>query len=281
MKPKILITNDDGVHARGIYNLYRAVKDIADVVVVAPSSQKSATGQAASLNKPLKIHTIATWPEDAKNIHSVNGTPADCVKLAISVILEGKPDMIVSGINRGSNAGRNVINSGTVGGVIEGILRGIPGIAFSCSDFEKQEFDDLESEIKKLVKYFIEHPPKRGSLFNVNFPDNIASNLKGIRMTKQGRGYWIDTPEKRMHPEGSPYYWLGGTWHDHEEETESDVALLKEGYATVVPLHIDQMTDLTILESQKNSFETLFNKKASVSTETLLNTESTVSEETP
>lgn len=261
MKPKILITNDDGVHARGIYNLWRAVKDIAEVVVVAPSSQKSATGQAASLTKPLKIHTIGTWPDNAKDIYSVNGTPADCVKLAINAIIGGNPDMIVSGINRGSNAGRNVINSGTIGGVIEGLLRGIPGIAFSCSDFEKQEFDGLELQVKKLVEHFIDNPPKKGSLYNVNFPTNISKDIKGIRMTKQGRGYWIDTPEKRLHPEGVPYYWLGGTWNEHEEEKESDVALLKEGYATVVPIHIDQLTDMSMLQEHKAAFEGIFNEE--------------------
>lgn len=278
MKPKILITNDDGIHARGIYNLYRAVKDLADVTVVAPSSQKSATGQASSLTKPLKIHNITSWADNPPNIFSVNGTPADCIKLAIGVILKDSPDMIVSGINRGSNAGRNVINSGTVGGVIEGALRGIPGAAFSCSNFDKQEFDDLESLIKKLVEYFIQNPAAKGSLYNVNFPDNVAENIKGIRMTKQGRGYWIDTPEKRMHPEGVPYYWLGGTWNEHEEEEESDVGLLKKGYGTVVPIHIDQMTDLNILEKGKLTFENLFNSKKIGEIETIITEEALTNE---
>jgi len=263
MKPKILITNDDGVHARGIYNLWNAVKDLADVVVVAPSSQKSATGQASSLTKPLKIHTIGTWENNVENIYSVNGTPADCVKLAISEILDRKPDLIVSGINRGSNAGRNVINSGTIGGVIEGVLRGIPGIAFSCSDFEKKEFDDLVPQVRDLVEHFLSEPPHRGSLFNVNFPTNSLDEIKGVRMTKQGRGYWIDTPEKRIHPEGVPYYWLGGTWNELEEDKESDVNLLKQGYTTVVPIHIDQLTDLDLLDTRKEAFEKSFNTEPS------------------
>lgn len=260
MKARILITNDDGVHARGIYNLWNALKDFADVVVVAPSSQKSATGQAASLTKPLKIHKISMWPNSPDNIFSVNGTPADCVKLAISVVLDSHPDLIVSGINRGSNAGRNVINSGTIGGVIEGVLRGIPGIAFSCANFEKQEFDLLEPQVLDIVKHFLEHPPHGGSLYNVNFPGNDPASIKGVRMTKQGRGYWIDTPEKRMHPEGVPYYWLGGTWHNHEEEKESDVFLLTEGYTTVVPIHVDQLTDQILLKDRKENFEKVLNK---------------------
>lgn len=219
--------------------------------------------QAASLTKPLKIHTISTWGNDAEEIYSVNGTPADCVKLALSIILKNKPDLIVSGINRGSNAGRNVINSGTVGGVIEGVLREIPGIAFSCSDYDQLAFDQLEPQVLQLVEHFLENPPLRGSLFNVNFPSNDPSKILGVKMTKQGRGYWIDTPEKRIHPAGIPYYWLGGTWNEIEEEKESDVHLLTQGYATVVPIHIDQLTDHNMLKDRKEEFEKHFNPEIS------------------
>lgn len=258
---KILIINDDGIHARGIFNLWNALKDFADLTVVAPSSQKSATGMSITLTKPLKIHTIEhwTWASNAKNIYSVNGTPADCVKLALGVIFKEPPDLIVSGINKGSNAGRNVLNSGTIGGVIEGVFRGIPGVAFSCSDYSQDRYDELEPYILPLVKHLLAHPPKKGSLYNVNFPQNFKEGIKGIKMAKQGRGYWIDNLDKRIHPEGNPYYWLGGKWNECEENSESDVALLKEGYATVVPLHIDQLTDHDYYDLHKDNLENKLN----------------------
>ena len=256
-RPRILITNDDGIHADGIRSLWRGIKDYADVVVVAPSSEKSASGLSITLTKPLKIHTLAPWCEGAE-IYSVNGTPADCVKLALGILLkDSPPDLILSGINRGYNAGRNILNSGTVGAVMEGVLRGIPGIAFSSGNFTNTDCRDLEKYIEPIVSYLLKNPIKKGSLFNINFPENHKEGIKGIRLARQGKSCWRDSPDKRFHPEGTPYYWLGGVWYEDEEIENSDVALLKQGYATAVPIHIAELTDQSLLEEHKDSFHNL------------------------
>lgn len=257
-KPKILVTNDDGIHASGIRSLWEGIKDHADVIVVAPSSEKSASGLSATLTKPLKIHTMHPWEEGAQ-IYSVNGTPADCVKLTLGILLkDSPPDLILSGINRGYNAGSNVLNSGTIGAVMEGVLRGIPGIAFSSGNFTRTDCKDLEKYIHPIVEHLIKNPIRKGSLFNVNFPENHHEGIKGLKLAKQGRSSWRDNPDKRFHPEGTPYYWLGGVWHEQEEEDNSDVALLKQGYATAVPLHIAELTDHNLIDEHQGAFEKLF-----------------------
>lgn len=253
-KPRILITNDDGIYAMGIRHLWHALKDVADLSIVAPVSEKSGSGLGITIQDPLHIHTVE-W-ENQTPAWKVSGTPADCIRLALSVILDHVPDLIVSGINRGANSGRNVLYSGTVGGVIEGVLRNVPGVAFSCSDFDKPDYVMAEKFIAPLVHYVLDHPLTPGTLLNVNIP--TVASVKGVKLASQGRGYWIESPDQRMHPEGRPYYWLGGKWNDVEEDSESDVALLKEGYVTAVPIHVHELTDHALLKSRKTAFDKHF-----------------------
>ena len=252
--PRILITNDDGISAAGIHFLWTALKDIADITIVAPAKEQSAVGLGITVREPLRIE---------KNTHfgstpawSVTGTPADCVKMALSKLLEKPPQMVVSGINRGSNAGRNVLYSGTVAGAIESTMRGIPSIAFSCYDFISPDYGVAAEGISYVVRHVLEHTLPSGTLLNVNFPPKIAGNIKGFKMARQGKEYWIEDPEERHHPaESHSYYWLGAKLAEFEEHEESDVTWLRKGYVTAVPVHIGELTDYNHLASRKAHFE--------------------------
>ncbi len=257
-KPRILITNDDGIFAPGLKSLWQALVNYADLNIVAPSEDTSGAGVSITLQTPLKIDAIP-WKLGTK-AWKVNGKPADCVKLGLGTILSEKPDLIVSGINRGSNSGRTVFSSGTVGGVIEGALRKIPGIAFSCEDFQKPDFSAVEKHVLSIVQHAIEHPIPTGTIYNVNFP-NLTKPFLGYKFARQGHGSWIESPDERIHPtEGTPYFWLGGKWEHHDEPKDSDVSLLKEGYITVVPILVDELTHHRLFESHKELFEEKLNR---------------------
>jgi 5'-nucleotidase len=251
-RPFLLLVNDDGIHAPGMRHLWEGLAEHADLAIVAPATEQSGTGMSLTLRQPLHIESV-TW-EGETPAWKVTGTPADCVRMALAVLLERMPDMIVSGINKGSNAGRNILHSGTVGGVIEGALRGIPGVAFSCDRFDSPPYAAAVPHIYPVVRHFLRHPLPRGSLLNVTIPDVV----KGYRLARQGMGYWIEDPDERIHPEGMPYYWLGGKWHHHEEEEDSDVSLLREGYMTAVPIHVGELTDHALLRQHRERFSALF-----------------------
>lgn len=255
-RPFLLITNDDGIHAPGIKHLWEAVHSFADVAIVAPQSEKSGSGLSITWTRPLLIQKIS-WQNDTP-AWSVNGTPADCVKMALSMILEKTPDLVVSGVNRGSNAGRTVLYSGTVGGIIEGVLKGVPGIAFSFSDFDTPPVSATKKYIWGLIEYVLKTPLPTGSFLNVNFPVNCAEEIKGVRLGRQGKGYWTEAPEKRTHPEGTPYYWLGGQWRPFEEDSDSDVSHLEQGYIAAAPIHVQDLTDLKAYGEHKKQIDALF-----------------------
>ncbi len=253
MRPFLLITNDDGINAPGIRHLWLAVHEYADVAIVAPQTEKSGCGLSITWTKPLHIRPIL-W-ENNTPAWTLNGTPADCVKMGLAVLLERKPDMIISGINRGSNSGRTVLYSGTIGGVIEGALKGVPGIAFSFSDLEEPPLSMTKKYIFPLIKHILQNPLPHGTLLNVNFPYNSKERIKGIRFATQGKSYWQESPDRRIHPEGAPYYWLGGTWGAVEENPLSDVALLDQGYIAVAPIHIAELTCNSTYEKFKDFSE--------------------------
>lgn len=255
-KPFLLIINDDGINAPGIKHLWRSVMNHADVAIVAPMSEKSGCGMSITWTKPLHIREVP-W-ENNTPAWTLNGTPADCVKMALAVLLDRTPDCIISGVNRGSNAGRTVLYSGTVGGVIEGALKNIPGIAFSFSDFEEPPLQVTEPYIWPLIKHLLNHPLPLGTFLNVNFPFNAKNGIKGFRLGRQGKGYWVEAPDKRFHPEGAPYYWLGGKWTSSDELADSDVAYLDAGYVAGVPIHIGELTDHQAFRDYKEKAESAF-----------------------
>lgn len=258
-RPKILITNDDGIHAPGIKHLWKALKHYADVTVVAPANEQSAVGLSITMRTPLHLQSV-NWGEEAQ-IWSVSGTPADCVKMALNVVMKSPPDLVVSGINRGSNCGRNVLYSGTVAGTIEAVMHDIPGIAFSCFDFDVPDYEAAQSHITNIIDYVIAHPLPSGTLLNVNFPTKDLP-LKGFKMARQARGYWGEEPQQRQHPsEGVHYYWLGARFVEFDEHEEGDISLLRQGYVTAVPVHVGELTDHRHLEAQKEHFARHFEKK--------------------
>lgn len=264
-RPFLLITNDDGIQAPGIRHLWQAVSEFADVAIVAPHVEKSGCGLSITWTKPLRIQPFP-W-ERGISAWSLNGTPADCVKMACSVILDKKPDMILSGINRGSNAGRTVLYSGTIGGVIEGAYKNIPGVAFSFSDFDSPPVSATKGYIIPIVKHLLENPLPRGTFLNVTFPCDVKDGAKGFKIAKQGLGYWVESPDRRIHPEGDPYYWLGGKWHSFDEDPESDVALLEKGYVTGVPIRVSELTDFEAYKKQKKMIEKTFGSQTDYSLE--------------
>jgi 5'-nucleotidase len=262
---KILITNDDGIHAPGIKALWRVLHaaDIAELFIVAPATEKSGSGVSITWDRPILIQKVE-WPESTP-AWSIDGTPADCIKLGERIVLGSKPDFIVSGINAGSNAGRNVLHSGTIGACVEGVLRGIPGIAFSCENGERPNYHVAEKYVVDLVEYTLANPLPTGCFLNVNFPHAAHEKVKGFRLTRQGRGRWSEDPSLHLNTEHGSSYWLGGKPEELEEEEECDIAWLKKGYLTAVPIHVHELTDFNQLHLCHKHFENYFTTKEELS----------------
>lgn len=260
-RPHILLTNDDGIFAPGIHYLWQALKraDFADLTIIAPASERSGTGTSITWDRPIHIQEVS-WEEET-NAWSIDGSPADCVKIASRVILKHPPDFIVSGINAGSNAGRNVLYSGTIGAVIEGALRGIPGIAFSCENGETPNFHVAEKYVAQVLQYVLDNPLPIGSFFNVNFPHAAQDDVKGFRLTRQGKGRWAENPYLHLETASGQSYWMGGKPEERDEESDCDIAYLKQGYMTATAIQVLDLTDYKELESHKKSFESSFNEE--------------------
>jgi len=258
-RPHILITNDDGLNASGIKHLWNALRNYADITVVAPAYEQSSMGLSTTIRQPLLINR-ERW-DGSHEVWSVTGTPADCVKLALKAILKCRPQLVVSGINRGANMGRSVLYSGTVAAAIESIMQDIPAIAFSCQDYYVEpDFARAEKYIPTIVKHVLEHPMPPGTLLNVNFPERNAGPYKGFKMTSQGKDWWVENPDERSHPDGGrSYYWLGSKLKSYEND-DGDGAWLRQGYITAVPIHVGDLTDMNHLKNTKAAFESCFHE---------------------
>lgn len=252
---KILLTNDDGIDAQGIRTLWEGLKDVAELAVVAPSVEQSGKGVSVTLYGPIRVEKREAYENTPA--FAVFGTPADCVKLGLGGLLDWKPDLIVSGINHGSNAGRGILYSGTAGCVIQGILQGIPGIAFSYTRSDAEDFPHVKPYLSPVIEYVMEHPLPNGTFLNVNFP---RKTIQGIKMARQGLEFWYESPRKVEHPEGHFEFHLDASRLDHDEHPESDIILLKSGFVTAVPIHISELTDHSHLQDHKKRFETLFKR---------------------
>ena len=238
-KPLILVTNDDGVTAPGIRALISVMKQLGDVVVVAPDSPQSATGHAITINNTLHINKIDIDPELDRE-YSCSGTPVDCVKFAVNEILHRKPDLCVSGVNHGSNSSINVIYSGTMSAAVEAGIEGIPAIGFSLLDYNwDADFEPTKPFIKKIAQQVLEHGLPEGVVLNVNFPKLAEKEIKGIKVCRQAKAMWTEKFDKRTNPMGKDYYWLSGKFVNLDKGEDTDEWALAEGYISVVPVQFD------------------------------------------
>ncbi|HJV76991.1 MAG TPA: 5'/3'-nucleotidase SurE [Paludibacter sp.] len=244
-KPLILITNDDGHDARGIEVLTRLMMQIGDVVVVAPDGPRSAQSNALTVTHPVRFKKL----EEREGLirYSSTGTPTDCVKLALNEIVERKPDLVVAGINHGSNSAINVIYSGTMGAVLEGCENGILSIGFSVCDHSfGADFANFEPYVLQITREALKNGLPHATCLNVNAP---VDEIVGIKVARQCDGRWTKEFEKRMDPHGKAYYWLTGNFENHEPESEdTDEWALNHGYVSIVPTKID-LTAHEVIES--------------------------------
>ncbi len=238
---KILLTNDDGIYSPGISVLKQVLKPFGHVTVVAPDVQKSGVGHAITLSHPLRIREIFTDGEFFG--YGIEGSPADCVKLAVREIMKEKPSLLVSGINIGANVGISVLYSGTVAAAIEGALLGIPSVAISL-ELTKKLYNVQEAALtaKEIVGHIIRKKLPKGTLLNVNIPFLPKEDIKGVKIVRQYSGDFDEYFDKRTDPRGGVYYWLAGTGLPEVDINGTDVSALKDGYISITPLKYD-LTD--------------------------------------
>ncbi len=252
-KPLILITNDDGASAKGIQSLVACLRPLGDILVVAPDGPRSAQSSALTVTKPLRIKK--THEENGLTEYICNGTPADCVKLALREICTQQPDILVSGINHGMNTSISIIYSGTMGAAIEGAINNIPSIGFSLNTFDpKADFKTAMKAAYKITKKTLETGLPRYISLNVNIP--ILEETKGVKICKQSAGYWNEDFAKRKDPMGRHYYWLTGEFHNAEsKDKNTDQWALENGYISIVPVQVDMTAYTYINTLNKNDYE--------------------------
>ncbi|RKY35769.1 MAG: 5'/3'-nucleotidase SurE [Candidatus Omnitrophota bacterium] len=244
---RILITNDDGIHSEGIYELYKTLSKTFNVCVCAPEFEQSSIGHAITVRSPLRIKEV--YKESQFFGHCVNGTPVDCIKMALSSVLNCKPDLIISGINHGANLGSDVLYSGTVAAAIEGSIMGIPAVAVSLAAYEKYSFEFTVGFVLKLVKMLEKNIGFQNILFNVNIPAVCERQIQGVRITKQARSVYRENFVKRLDPRGKAYYWLRGKVEWLEKDSDSDIAAIEANYISISPLRFDLTVDKFDLEN--------------------------------
>ncbi len=254
-KDIILVSNDDGIHSLGIIALYEALSSLGEVYVVAPDREQSAVSHSLTLHRPLRVDNIGTRK------YAVDGTPTDCISLAVGSILPKKPKIIVSGINRGGNLGEDVSYSGTVSAAKEGVLLGIPSIALSLiagTGVGKIVTEDLTHDFdyrnaaefaKKLVSYVMGNSLPKQTLLNVNVPN--VTDLKGYKITKQGSRTFGDTVIEKTDPRGRKYYWIAGDIEDWEGGEDADYHAIENGFVSITPIHLD-MTNHSAIKKLKD-----------------------------
>jgi len=233
-RPLLLVSNDDGIHSLGLAALDEALREIGDVVVVAPDREQSACSHALTLHRPLRIDQIGA----ARYV--VDGTPTDCVNLAINGICSRRPALVVSGINKGANLGDDVTYSGTVSAAMEGTLLGIGSIAISLIGRHDFAFDAAADFAARLVRWVLERGLPADTLLNVNVPQLAEGAApRGVALTRMGRRRYGDAIVEKLDPRGRKYYWIGGEELDFVEEEGTDFFAVRQGLISVTPIHLD------------------------------------------
>jgi 5'-nucleotidase len=235
----ILLTNDDGLYAAGLKTLLEVMEEFGKVVLISTVESMSGMSQALTVKTPLRVKLLEE--NDNHRIYTCNGTPTDCVKLAVNQLLERMPDCVASGINHGSNASVSVLYSGTMAAAIEGCLYGITSVGFSLNNFSPTaDFSVCKKYIRTVMKKLAVEPLPPGICLNVNIPAAKKDEIKGIKICRQSKGNWKEEFEKRKDPMGKTYYWLTGIFRNHEPDaTDTDEWAIANNFVSVVPVTVD------------------------------------------
>jgi 5'-nucleotidase len=240
MKPLILVSNDDGITSPGIRHLVNVMKQLGEVLVVAPDSPQSGMGHAITVGNVLRLEETHTF-EGVKS-YQCSGTPADCVKMARHYILrdQRQPDVVVSGVNHGSNTSISVLYSGTMSAAIEGAIEGTPAIGFSLCDYRHEaDFSHTTDFIHKITQQVLEKSLPKGVALNVNFPAIKSEPIRGIRVCRQANAKWVEEFDKRMDPNRKPYFWMTGSFVNFDKGEDNDEWAIANNYVSVVPCQFD------------------------------------------
>ena len=239
----VLLTNDDGIHAQGLLTLKKEISQIAQVWVVAPDREQSATSHSLTLQYPLRINNIA------EKFYSVDGTPTDAVMLAVYAIMKRKPDILISGINHGPNMGDDVSYSGTVAAAMEGTILNIPSLAVSNVNWNAKYFEAAAKFVRKLAMFVLKNELPQNTFLNVNVPDK-KHTIRKFKITRLGKRVYNDVVIEKMDPRGKNYFWIGEQTSVWEKEDDTDFTAIQKGYVSITPLHLD-MTDYKVMEQIK------------------------------
>lgn len=252
-KPLILISNDDGITAPGIRVLVEEMSKLGDVMIVAPDSPQSGMGHAITIGETLRL--VSSDIFDEIPAYECSGTPADCIKLAKHHILNDRsPDLVVSGVNHGSNTSVSVLYSGTMSAAIEAAIEGLPAIGFSLCDYShKASFDHIRKYLREIASVVLENGLEEGVALNVNFPPKREEEIKGIRLSRQAVAKWKEEFDERIDPQGQPYFWLTGRFINNDLSEDTDEWAIANNYVSIVPCHYD-FTSYKSLENLKSSF---------------------------
>lgn len=248
MALQILLTNDDGIYAPGLAALERALQPLGDVSLCAPATEQSGVGHSITFLTPLTAKEV--FDGSRRRGWAVEGSPADCVKLGVSEFCPRRPDLVVSGINGGLNAGINVLYSGTVAAAIEGAFYGITSIAVSLEYDEHAQFDKAAALAVKLIRQILSHKSSAPELFNLNIPTAALEQYRGLQVVPMGVSRYGETYEKRFDPKGRPYFWASNEIAAPPGPEVSDVTALAQGYVTLTPLHFE-LTKLPLLTAMQ------------------------------
>ncbi len=247
-RPYILLTNDDGVTAPGLAALAQALGEIAELAIVAPEHNWSASGHSKTMHKPLRVRP--TRLADGSQALMTSGSPSDCVALALLGLLERAPDLVISGINQGANVGHDLTYSGTVSAAMEAVIGGIPAIAISLNSYEDTRFEVAAAFAARLAGALLASHPERPLLLNVNVPALPREEIAGVQITRLGQRIYRDALVRRADPRGQFYYWIGGDPPEGIPEEGTDIGALSQGYISVTPVALD-LTDHPAIEALK------------------------------
>lgn len=250
-EPLILVTNDDGITAPGIRTLVNLMKELGEVVVVAPDSPQSGMGHAITIGNTLRLYKADVF--EGIDAYKCSGTPADCVKLAKHFVLKDrKPDLVVSGINHGSNTSISVLYSGTMSAAIEGAIEGMPAIGFSLCDYDPEaDFSHTHEWVTKIAEQVLKNGLPKATALNVNFPPKRNANVKGIKVCRQARAKWQEDFDERFDPNGRRYFWLAGNFVNFDKGEDNDEWAIANNYVSLVPVQFDMTAHHAISEINK------------------------------